>query len=237
MRHRGAAPLEIETKLSIPDEQTFVAIAALRRIGSFTLNGRRKQRLITRYWDTPDFTLSRGRSVLRTRARGGVSEATVKRANTQRGALHQRVEITVPLRQPPHRRWLKLPAKIASGLGAQSAQGPFVPIVVSDIERTSFRVVWKGKRIAELALDRVRIRAPGERRTRLRYLELEVESCSSDARQIKAITADLRRRFHLKTSPDSKFSAGMKAVYGSARSMRIQRGEPSADSRRKAASA
>ncbi len=211
---RAAAPREVETKLSIPDAPAFAALRALRKVGEYQLRRPRQERLVTRYWDNQGRELTTARLALRTRHSTAGDEASVKGPTRVRRAVHERVEVNVALPGPLRQRWSKLPNEIAEVLGARLASGPFTPILVTDIERSTRRVMLGTTQVAELALDRVRIRAPGERRVRLRYLELEAEDRCGDRRHIEALTALLRRQFGLSASTDSKFSAGMKAIRG-----------------------
>lgn len=215
--------MEIEAKLLVPQAGLLREIAKLRRIDGYELRRRDTARLHSSYLDTDDFRLARRGIALRLRRRRGKWEATAKWGGGRSGAVHERVEVTVPLRGKP-----ALPFRLPSRGRLREALGPAVgdallrTVLITEIQRTELDVLGAeaGTPVAELALDRVELRAPrtGARdasgRQRADYAELEIELKRGGARRdLDRLTRFFRERFGLAPSRESKFTRGLALLY------------------------
>jgi inorganic triphosphatase YgiF len=128
--------------------------------------------------------------------------------------MHARPELNVPLKiRPrfPYRLDGRLPADIEARAEGEGLQ----PILITEIYRRSFDVLpstGRGQPLAEMALDRVHLRAPDGRRAAPPYFEVEIERRHGTRRDLTAIAAALRQRFELAPSRESKFSRGLKLL-------------------------
>jgi triphosphatase len=208
---------EIEAKLLVPRSAQLDAIARLERLGAHPLRRRGIVRLHSIYLDTRELALARHGIALRLRRRGSQWELTGKWAGRTVGVLHERPELTVPLRG--RRQRSSLPdGPLRCRLAAVVAGRQLRPILITDIERNVIEVLPKrggARPVAELALDRVRITAPGRIRRGVRYCEAEIELVRGTRREVTILAALLRRRFGLLPSPASKFARGLAAFHGS----------------------
>ena len=86
-------PIEVELKLALPPQQaaSFIKLMARRRTSPV------QQALLTRYFDTPDFTLSAQGIAVRVRRSGGRWLQTLKTEGERRGGLSLRVEYEVAI--------------------------------------------------------------------------------------------------------------------------------------------
>lgn len=212
-----APALEVEIKLLPRRLADLNVLAQRKRFGAFGLRARGAVHLCSVYLDTRDLSLLRQRVALRLRERGGRWEVTAKWMGRVRGALHERPELTLPLRHRPARRF-RLPAgPLRQRLGPSVAGRVLEAILVTDIERRLFDVVAVGRRgaspgtpLAELALDHVRLRAPGKRGVLLdEYAEVEIEQRAGSRADLAALGERLVRAFGMTPATDSKFSRGM----------------------------
>lgn len=166
------------------------------------------------YLDTPALALARHGVALRVRRTGRRWEATAKWSGTVAGNVHERAELTRPLSGPP-RMPFRLPrGPLAVQLTALVAGRPLRPILTSVIHRRRFDVVdGDGTAppgiVAELALDRVVLQAPGKRRRQDRYCEVEIELRQGARHDLTRIVDRLRRHCRLLPSVESKFARGL----------------------------
>ena len=158
-------PVEIEAKLLVPTATDLRAIGRLTHLGPYPLRSRGAARLHSTYLDTPSLTLARHGVALRLRRQGRQWEATLKWAGQVEGDVHERPELTVALPSAPALPFAPLPRPLHTQLAALVAGRQLTPILVSEIHRRLFDVLPPDptvppKPIAELALDRVHLRAP-----------------------------------------------------------------------------
>ncbi len=206
--------LEVEAKLLVHRERDLRAMAALRELGRYRLRPRGGARLYSIYVDTPDRRLMRQRIAVRLRRHAGRWELTAKWSGSVRGAVHARPELNVRLTAPP-----RLPYRINRRLGADIAalagDAPLQPILITDIYRRRLDVLaqtCRGRVLAEMALDRVRLRTPHGRRAAPPYFEVEIERRHGTRRDLAGITAALKESFELTPSRESKFGRGLKLL-------------------------
>jgi len=214
-----AIPEEVEAKLLAPRLALLSAIARLKDLGPYRLRPRQTVRLHTRYLDTAEFTLARHGVALRLRRNRTRWEASIKWSGREDGMVHTRPELTVRLPRPPSFPFTILPGPLVTQLSVLVAGQPLNPILISDVhrQRRAVRVSKQGKAatFAELALDHVRLSAPGSRRLTDTYCEIEIELETGGTTPDLLAFADLLRvRFALTPAAGSKFSRGLALLYG-----------------------
>jgi triphosphatase len=193
-------------------------LARLTQLGRYELRPRDVQRLRSVYVDTPGLALARHGMALRVRRNGERWEATAKWGGTVAGDVHERAELTTSLAGAP-----RMPFELPSGplalqLTALVAGRPLRPILITDIHRRRIDVVAadggaQPKTIAELALDRVVLRAPGKTQNRDRYYEVEVELRQGTRRNLAQIVRRLRNHCQLRPSTESKLTRGLRLFH------------------------
>lgn len=169
-----SSPVEIELKLALPPEQVarFLKLVARRR------NVPVQQDLVTRYFDTPDFSLSAQGVALRVRRVGKRWLQTLKTEGERRGGLSQRAEYEMPItRSTPD--WTRFPADALAHV-PEALRAQLVPVFETRFKRTAW--LLKGQRGAqiEVALDLGEIRA-GQRSQPICEIELELKAGRPDA--------------------------------------------------------
>jgi inorganic triphosphatase YgiF len=220
MATHASIPQEIEAKLLTPDVVTLSDIAKLKELGPYRLWPRRTLELHTVYLDTVQFTLARQGIALRVRRDRARWEATIKWSGREKGMMHTRPELTVRLASAPAFPFALRQGPLANHLSELVAGQLLTPILVSDTyrQRRSVRLATpdKSPAFAEMALDRVRLCAPGRSRspaTAYGEIEIELESPAL-ARHLLAFATLLRQRFALTPTQGSKFSRGLSLLYG-----------------------
>jgi triphosphatase len=195
------------------------AVARLHEIGAYRLRRRDIVRLHSIYVDTADLRLARHGIALRLRREAGRWELTAKWAGRVAGLVHERPEVTVPLSTPP-RFPFQLDVRLQPRLEDLAADRPLRPLLITQIRRWRIDVLprARGTRrpVAELALDRVRLRAPDARQAVAVYGEIEIERMKGTRRDVTRLAQLLQRRFDLTPSTASKFARGLSLLYGSA---------------------
>jgi triphosphatase len=212
-------PVEVEAKLLVPTTTDLRAIGRLNHLGPYRLQPRGAVRLHSSYLDTPSLTLARNGVAVRVRRQGRQWEATVKWAGQVESGVHERPELTVALPSAPVLPFFPLPGRLHTQLAALVAGRPLAPILISEIHRQLFDVLPSdptvpSEPIAELALDRVHLRAPQDGRPEMDYCEVEVERRHGDRRDIANLAQFLRHSFNLAPSAESKFGRGLTLLYG-----------------------
>jgi triphosphatase len=214
-------PSEVEAKLLATQDRDLLAIARLDHVGRFRVQRRDVVRLHSVYLDTADLTLAYHGVALRARRQAGQWEATAKWMGRVRGDVHERPELTVPLARAPRTRFVPPAGPLALHLAALVAGRPLAPILISDVTRRRLDVLpaatataTQTDRIAELALDRVRLRGPARPDSTTSYCEVEIELLHGTRRDIAGIARVLRQRFDLQPSQESKFARGLSFLYG-----------------------
>jgi triphosphatase len=215
----SGVPSEVEAKLLLPQDGDLRAIARLERIGRYRVQPRDIARLHSVYLDTAELTLTQHGVALRVRRHAGRWEATAKWAGTVRGNVYERPELTVALARAPRKPFTLPAGPLTVRLAALIAGRPLTPILISDITRRRLDILppvtaAQTDSIAELALDRVRLRAPASPESVAAYCEVEIELLHGSRRDITGIARVLRQRFDLLPSSESKFVRGMTLLYG-----------------------
>ena len=144
-------------------------------------------------------------------------EVTAKGAGRVAGLVHERPEATVPLSRPP-RFPFQLHAGLHPSLEDLVADRPLRPILITQIHRRRIDVLpsTRGARrpVTELALDRVRLRAPDRRQVVGAYCEIEIEQLAGTRRDVTRLAQALQQRYDLAPSTASKFAGGLALLYG-----------------------
>ncbi len=211
---------EVEAKLLAPRAAVLTAIARVKSLGPYRLRPRQTAHLHTIYLDTREFTLARHGVALRLRRNRARWEASAKWSGREDGSIHERPELTVPLPHAPSFPFTLPPGPLVTHLSGLVAEQGLAPILISDVRRQRFAVLLaqriKDPAFAELALDQVRLSAPGSgRRAAITYCEVEIELEPGGAVQELCDFAELlRARFALTPVEDSKFSRGLALLYG-----------------------
>jgi inorganic triphosphatase YgiF len=215
-----ATPIEVEAKLLVPSERQLRAIAAARTIGAYRVAKRDAKKLHSVYLDTPDLILSHHAVALRLRRESGRWKATVKWAGRVDGAVHERPELTIPLAGRPRYPFALTNQKLRLSLGALVAGCELRPVLITDIHRRRFDVLAAEPKqamspvVAELALDRIQLRAPRDRRRIRMYNEVEIELIGGSKDDLNQLVRCLRRQFNAVPSKQSKLATGLALLYG-----------------------
>ena len=212
-------PGEIEARLLVPTATDLRAIARLTHLGPYPLRSSGAGRLHSTYLDTPSLTLARHGVALRLRRQGRQWTASLKWAGEVEGDAHERPELTAALPGAPALQSTWLPGSLLTPLAALVAGRQLTPVLISEIHRRLFDVLPASpaatpEPIAELALDRVHLRAPGDGQPGTTYCEVEVERRRGERRDIAGLARLLRRGFNLLPSSESKFARGLTLLYG-----------------------
>lgn len=207
-------PQEIELKFALPGWRAGQALQRLRSHPLLRRRAARQQRLLNRYYDTPDGWLRGLRCALRVR---GIEtrppprppagrpartwEQTLKTAGSGSGALSVRGEWTTPLPRPA----LDPAALRDTPLGAtpdlDARLAALQPVHETRCLRTTWTVRVGDGSVVEVALDAGDIRAQGRRAP---LLELELELLEGDPAALHALAAALASHLPLLPARTSK---------------------------------
>jgi triphosphatase len=219
MKFSGTAShLEIEAKLLVRTEHDLATIAALRRIGPFRILPAESARLHSVYLDTSRLRLARHAVALRLRRKRRHWEVTAKWAGRVAGVVHERAEMTFPLDGAPVMPFRLPPGPLHERLAPLVGRAWLRPILVTDLHRRTFHVLRQAagrhaQPLAELALDRVALKHPGERGCRTSYREIEIELMRGSRADLDALVRLLGQHIDLTPSPESKFARGVALLY------------------------
>ncbi|MCA1926713.1 MAG: inorganic triphosphatase, partial [Thiobacillus sp.] len=200
-------PREIELKLALPpgEAAAFLARMARRRTQPVC------QTLHTRYFDTPDFDLSRAGVALRVRRAGRRWVQTLKTEGERLGGLSQRTEYEMPVaRGEPD--WSRFPDEALAHVPA-SLRARLVPVFETRFARTAWLLAGRGGAQIEVALDRGEVRA-GPRRAPLCELELELKQGQPDA--LFELARTWAAAFGCVPNDESKAARGVRLAHGGA---------------------
>jgi len=180
-------PVEIELKLALPPQQAAAFLKRMARRRSMPV----QQDLVTRYFDTPDFSLGVQGVALRVRRVGRRWIQTLKTEGERQGGLSRRVEFEMPVSHGTP-DWGRFPAE-AQGFVAEALRAQLLPVFETRFHRTAWLLKGKGGAQIEVALDIGEVRtlkgtcAPngginaGERSQPLCEIELELKAGQPDA--------------------------------------------------------
>ena len=172
--------IEIELKLALPPQQieAFFKLMARRRGEPV------QSKLLTRYFDTPDFELSQQGVALRVRKIGRRWLQTLKTEGERQGGLSKRAEyeMTVPDGTPD---WNRFPA-VALARVPKSLREHLIPVFETRFTRTAWLISGIGGSKIEVALDVGEVLALNNDRTNkcsqpICEIELELKAGKPDA--------------------------------------------------------
>ena len=213
--------VDVEAKLLVPTTADLRAISRLTHLGRYPLQPRGTVRLHSSYLDTPTLALARHGVAVRLRRQGRQWDATLEWTGQGDGDAHERPELTIALLRRPALPFLPPPGPLQAQLAALVAGRPLTPILMSEIHRRLFDVLPSEPAvplaapltpIAELALDRVRVRAPQNGQAESTYCAVACRR--GDRHDIASLARGLRRGFGLLPSHESTFAHGLTLLYG-----------------------
>lgn len=200
-------PLEVELKLALPPQQVaaFLRLMARRRVAPG------QQSLLTRYFDTPAFSLSRQGVALRVRRIGRRWVQTLKTEGERHGGLSSRAEYEVPIggRVPD---WGRFPLA-AQALVKKAERAQLVPVFETAFERTAWLLAGAQGAAIEVALDVGEVRIPdGSAGAALRetICEIELELKSGQPDELFTLALDWAHQLDLLPLDISKADRGVR---------------------------
>jgi CHAD domain-containing protein len=144
-------------------------------------------RLDARYWDTPDFRLTRRGVSLRHRVGGGGGEWTLKLAGVTRGTELSRREVTLPGENGT------VPAELSDAVSTLTGAQALTPVCFLRTERErSYLVDIDGARRVEISDDRVTVLEGEHPVARFREIEAELPE-GGDRKHLELVARRLRR--------------------------------------------
>ncbi len=197
-------PRETELKLRIPPESLsrLMQHRLLRRLGAGSASGPR--RLVSTYYDTPDFHLMQARVALRVRQDGKRRIQTVKCAPTVEDGINVRREWEREVgTSRPTVKGLG-DKQLRKLLGAGRVRGRLAPQFVTDFRRSTFPLKLQGASI-ELAVDVGEIKA-NDRTVPICEAEFELKSGSLAG--VYEIVRELHKTIGFTIEPLSKAERG-----------------------------
>ncbi len=198
-------PVEIELKLTLPPHQVEAFLKRMARRRSVP----QQQELITRYFDTPDFALSRRGVALRVRRAGRRWLQTLKTEGERRGGLSLRAEYETPVARGKL-DWNRFPAE-ARDYVPEGERALLVPVFETRFRRTAWMVAGQGRAQIEVALD-VGVVVSGARSQPICEIELELKSGEPDA--LFALALDWAGAFECLPLDVSKAERGVRLAHG-----------------------
>jgi len=163
---------EIELKLAIHpgDAAAFRRLSLLRVKG---LDGPRRSKMFSVYFDTPGLALKHHAMALRLRKTGGKWLQTLKSAGVATGGLHQRGEWEYPLRAPQLDLALFRETPLARLAQSKALHLTLKPAFTTEFYRTTWLVEMSPGQRVEVALDQGIIRC-GTREAPISEVEIEL---------------------------------------------------------------
>ncbi|MCX8072818.1 MAG: CYTH domain-containing protein [Candidatus Binatia bacterium] len=210
--------VEVEAKFIAQSDELWEMFAKGGELAGCAVRLKRRERLRSIYLDTPQWSLLLTGIALRIRAHEGAPgcELTAKWAGAVAAGIHRRSEYTTELPRRPRLPLRELPPELVPLLVPVVAGRPLVPVLVTEVDRTTFRILSRSARstreLAELALDWVSV-GSDPRALKLQYREVELELRSGAKKDLVRLAQDLERRFGLRRHRFSKFERGLRAAY------------------------
>ncbi len=198
-------PLEIELKLLLPQEQVPAFLRLMARRGVNPV----KRSLHTRYFDTPDFALSRQGFALRVRRAGRRWLQTLKTEGQRAGGLSMREEYETPT-QGGELDWARFP-EVAQVRIADDLRAKLETRFETRFNRTTWQISGYGRARIEVALDVGEVCA-GDRSLPICEIELELLSGSADA--LFELAQTWARQLDLLPFDTSKAERGVSLAHG-----------------------
>ena len=204
---------ELEVKLLAGSAAALEARAGRSTLAGCPLEGAGARLQEDTYLDSADFALLRSGLSLRLRAAGSRIRATLKEVPGPEGraALRDRSEVELELASAPELPWT--PAGEIGELTAPLLEGRLLaPVLSISTRRTKRRLLREGSPAAEMCLDAVEVRAPGEERVAARFFEVEVEDMGGGRELLLCAGEELQEEQGLAASTLSKLERGLDAL-------------------------
>jgi inorganic triphosphatase YgiF len=198
-------PLEIELKLALPPQQVEAFLRRMARRRSVPV----RQKLVTRYFDTPAFALSAQGVALRVRRAGRRWLQTLKTEGERQGGLSRRAEFEMPVSRGTL-DWGRFPPQ-AQEYVPEALRAQLAPVFETCFERTAWLIKGKGGALIEVALDVGAVRA-GERSQPICEIELELKAGQPDA--LFALALEWAATFDCLPFDISKAERGVRLAHG-----------------------
>jgi len=199
--------VEVEAKYSVPDEATFQRLLEEEALFGFDLGSPLVSELHDLYLDTADRAVLRRGYALRIRRQDNRYLATIKGLGEATAGIHRREEEEIRLPAPlPPRNW---PASAIRDRALQLCNSrPLSTLFAIEQVRYSRLVSLAGRVVAEMELDRVRVRL--EDGVADAYLELEVElQPTGSMEDLTRLNTDLHEEWNLAWRDRSKFQRAL----------------------------
>lgn len=198
-------PVEIELKLALLPQR----VAAFTKLMARQRNAPVQQELVTRYFDTPDFSLSALGVAVRVRRAGRHWLQTLKTEGERHGGLSRRPEYEMAIsRSKPD--WEKFPPE-ARALVPEALRAQLEVVFETRFNRTAWLIDSRGGAEIEVALDVGEVRA-GRRSQPICEIELELRAGQPDI--LFVLAQDWARRFDCVPLDDSKADRGVRLARG-----------------------
>lgn len=198
-------PVEIELKLALSPQRA----AAFTKLMARQHNAPLQQELVTRYFDTPDFSLSALGVAVRVRRTGRRWLQTLKTEGERHGGLSRRAEYEMAISRS-QLDWEKFPPE-ARALVPEALRAQLGVVFETRFNRTAWLIDSRGGAEIEVALDVGEVRA-GRRSQPICEIELELRAGQPDT--LFVLAQDWARRFDCVPLDDSKADRGVRLARG-----------------------
>lgn len=217
MPSRSGAPRERAIRWTVGSD-SLTALAAVPRIGAFTVHRGRSSKSRWTCFDTPEWSLFRGGLFLAVIASTRGTRAELEVPGKVAGGFARRRRIGVSLLAPPS-PVLELPdGPLRARLVATAAGRPLIPAVAFSRTRRVLALEPRrgdGTAAARLVLDDLLVRAPGSDAEIARLHEVELVVPGAPARAHLALKRVLEKRLGPAVPAESRFLLALRAVRGS----------------------
>ncbi len=201
--------MEIELKYSIPSQE--IADEIWRDKLFFHLeeeDSRSEMCFDAKYYDTPDWDLSKNRVAYRVRKEGGRLIAALKWSGNADGALHVREEINVPVTEEKPDPSVFMECEFGENLMELIGDKQLYCLLETKVHRKQFRIDT-GTGIFEFAVDDGWIVTPyGEEK----IFEVEIELFSGETEELEQLGKILSEKYGLEKEERSKYSRGLAII-------------------------
>ncbi|MCS7219998.1 MAG: CYTH domain-containing protein [Anaerolineae bacterium] len=197
--------LEIEAKLTIPDQATFNRLLAIPALGAYMLGPVQMTSVVDCFYDTVDMAMLYRGYACRLRHEGSRVIAAMKEVGRAADGIHRReeLEVATPEGADPS-TW---PESQARALALALTRGRPLITLFELHQRRHRRAVRQALRsVGQLSLDEVAVFL--EERT-LSWLELEIELTGGEVSDLLTLSDLLQQAFGLCPQPKSKFARAL----------------------------
>jgi len=207
-----ARRFEIEWQFDVRDLDAFGRwIVGAPLDAAWTVTADRTLILRDAYFDTDAWHVMRAGYALRIRRNGARVEATLKALRRGRKTgMSRRREVTQTMTAAGVERLRRSRGRVATRVARIAGAHALRRLFALRTRRRTFVVRHRGRRVAELALDRTVVATRGGRTRGLERVEIEV--LAGAPATVAGFVATLQRRRHLKATKHSKFAMGLAAA-------------------------